>query len=121
MLRNFKPLILGLALLMLAVAPRLVFAQAAATASILGKVTDQSSGVLPGVTITVTSPKLQVPQVTAVTDAEGGYQVRDLPAPGVYRVSFELPGFQTVVREGLNLSVGFSARVDTSMALGGIN
>ena len=42
-----------------------------ATASIIGQVTDQSGAVLPGVTVTATSPALQVPQVTAVTNEHG--------------------------------------------------
>ena len=40
-------------------------------ASIIGQVTDQSGAVLPGVTVTATSPALQVPQVTAVTNERG--------------------------------------------------
>ena len=37
-------------------------------ASIIGRVTDQSGAVLPGVTVTASSPALQVGQVTAVTN-----------------------------------------------------
>ena len=38
--------------------------------------------------------------MTTVTDAEGNYRLRDLPAPGVYRVVFELAGFQTIALRG---------------------
>jgi hypothetical protein len=42
----------------------------------------------------------------------------DLPAPGVYDVSFSLSGFQTYVRTGVNLGVGFDGRVDAEMHVG---
>jgi hypothetical protein len=52
-------------------------------ASIIGQVTDQSGAVLPGVTVTATSPALQVAQVTAVTNEVGEYRLAPLPI-GVY-------------------------------------
>jgi len=106
--------------LMVGLAPTTVWAQASANASITGTVSDESGGVLPGVTVTATSPALQLPQVSAVTDATGAYVLRDLPAPGLYRVSFELSGFTTHVRDGLNLPVGFAARVDVVLKVGGL-
>src|SRR5256885_7998432 len=69
-------------------------AQAGALGNIMGKAADETGGVLPGVTVTATSPSLQVPSVTTVTDAEGNYRLRDLPAPGMYRVVFDLPAFK---------------------------
>ena len=45
--------------------------QAQTVGSIVGRVTDESGAVLPGVTVTATSPALQLPQVTDVTDASG--------------------------------------------------
>ena len=41
--------------------------------SISGTVTDQSKATLPGVTVTLTSPALQTPEVTKVTDEAGAY------------------------------------------------
>ncbi|MBI2835510.1 MAG: TonB-dependent receptor [Acidobacteria bacterium] len=84
---------------------------AAQEAGILGQVTDESGGVLPGVTTTATSPALQLPQVTAVTNELGEYRLSPLPI-GTYTVEYALPGFQTVRREGLRLTVGFTAKVD---------
>jgi hypothetical protein len=78
---------------------------------------DQSGGVLPGVTVTLSSPQLQVPQLVQVTDAEGQYRFVDLPA-GTYLLKFELTGFSTLIREDLRLTVGFTARVDESMKVG---
>ena len=45
---------------------------------------------------------------TVITDSEGNYAVTPLD-PGNYRVSAEIPGFQTTVREGLDLTVGQAA------------
>ena len=55
-------------------------AQSVSSATINGTVRDQSGGVLPGVTATLTSPALQVPQMVQVTDADGNYRFVDLPA-----------------------------------------
>jgi hypothetical protein len=61
--------------------------------------------VLPGVTVTVTSPNLIKGQETAVTNESGQWRIPALP-PGVYSVSAELPGFTTAARENINLVSG---------------
>ena len=53
---------------------------------------DESNGVLPGVTITVKSPQLQVGQLVQISDSTGSYRFVDLPA-GTYRLTAELAGF----------------------------
>jgi hypothetical protein len=86
-----------LAVLSVALAP--AYAQgggASSTGSISGDVKDSQGGVLPGVTVTATSPA-QIGQLTAVTNEAGIYRFPSVP-PGEYRLTFELPGFQTVVR-----------------------
>ena len=88
-------------------------------AGIIGVVTDNTGAVLPGVTVTATSPALQVPSVTSVTDERGEYRLSPLPI-GVYTVLFELAGFQSVRREGVRLTVGFTARVDSEMNVGAV-
>jgi hypothetical protein len=108
-------------LLQFSVATETVFAQTGALGNIIGKAVDETGGVMPGVTVTATSPALQVPSVSAVSDTEGNYRLRDLPAPGVYRVVFELPGFQTIAFEGVNLTAGFTARIDASMKVSTIS
>jgi len=90
-----------------------------ADASIYGLVTDESGAVLPGVTVSVTSPALQVRTVTAVTAADGEFRITPLPI-GVYQVESTLQGFQTVRQEGIRLSVGFAARVDVKMHVGNL-
>src|SRR5437764_8574361 len=90
------------------------FGQQILRGSIAGTIKDDTGAALPGVTITVSSPALQVPQIIRVSDERGAYQVPDLPA-GTYRVSYELTGFATLVREGIVLTTGFAARVDADM------
>ena len=69
---------------------------AAAPAGIIGQITDGTGAVLPGVTVTATSPALQVPSVTAVTDERGDYRLSPLPI-GTYTVTYELPASRTSV------------------------
>ena len=88
-------------------------------AGIIGRVTDASGGVLPGVSVTATSPSLQVPQVIDVTNEKGEFRLTPLPI-GTYDVSYALSGFQTVRREGLRLTTGFVARVDAELKLGSL-
>jgi Carboxypeptidase regulatory-like domain len=101
-------------------APSTLCAQITSNGSIVGTVTDNSGAVLPGVLVTATSPQLQVPQVKATTDAHGNYKILNLPAPGVYKVTFALQGFQAFTRGDLHLTVGFAAKVDAQMTLGSV-
>jgi len=86
------------------------------SASIIGQVTDDSGAVLPGVTLTATSPALQVPQVTDVTNELGEYRLAPLPI-GTYTVVFDLAGFRPARREDVRLTVGFTARIDMKLNL----
>jgi hypothetical protein len=96
-----------------------VAGQAQTTASIVGRVTDESGAILPGVTVTAASPALQIPQVTDVTDGQGDYRLTPLPI-GTYEVAYSLAGFQTVRRDSLRLTAGFVARVDVLLKVGSI-
>jgi carboxypeptidase family protein len=93
------------------------FAQSVSSGTIEGSVKDESNLVLPGVTVTLTSPQLQVGQLVQVSDSSGNYKFVDLPA-GTYRLKAELTGFTTSIREELRLTVGFNARVDVTLKLG---
>ena len=94
-------------------------AQNLSSGSIDGVVTDDSGGALPGVAVTASSPALQVKQVSTVTDSEGRYRLLDLPR-GTYQISFDLSGFQAFRREGLELAVGFAARVNAQLKIGSL-
>jgi outer membrane receptor protein involved in Fe transport len=101
-------------------APAMAGQGAANPAGITGVITDNTGAILPGVTVTVTGPALQVPSVTSVSDERGEYRLSPLPI-GVYTILFELPGFQNVRREGVRLTVGFTARVDAEMSVGAVS
>ncbi len=93
---------------------------AASAAGIIGQITDGTGAILPGVTVTATSPALQVPSVTAVTDAQGEYRLTPLPI-GLYTVVYELAGFQNLRRENVRLTVGFVAKLDQVLNLGAVS
>jgi hypothetical protein len=86
------------------------FAQAQTTGEIYGKATDKSGAVVPGVTVTLTSPALLQPQ-TAITSGTGVYRFPGIPI-GTYTVKFTLTGFTTVVREGVSIVMGRNAQVN---------
>ena len=86
---------------------------ASSTGSISGEVKDAQGGVLPGVTVTATSPA-QIGSLTAVTNEAGIYRFPAVP-PGEYRLAFELAGFQSNVREGIRITLGFNAQVNISL------
>ena len=108
------PLLSGL---LLALAPGTAWAQSAGT--IAGVVKDATGAVLPGVTVEATSPALIERVRSVVTDGEGLYKVADL-RPGTYSVSFTLPGFSIVRREGIDLSAGFTATVNVELRVGAL-
>src|SRR4029453_8384214 len=85
-----------------ALLPSVAFAQA----SITGTVKDTSGAVLPGVTVEAASPVLIEKVRAAVTDSNGRFQIVDL-RPGEYVITFSLPGFNTIKRDGVILS-GFA-------------
>ena len=85
--------------------------------TIAGVVKDTSGAVLPGVTVEVTSPALIEKIRTTVTDGAGQYTVPALPV-GTYVATFTLPGFNTVRREGIEISASFTAPVNADMRVG---
>ena len=89
------------------------------SSGIAGLVRDTSGGVLPGVTVEASSPVLIEKVRTAVTDGEGRYNIVDL-RPGTYTVTFALTGFSTLRREGISVSVGFTATVNAEMPVGAL-
>ena len=88
---------------------------ASSTGTIQGRVADAQGAVLPGVTVTATSPSALGAQ-TAVTSETGNYRFPALP-PGVYTLVYELAGFNTVRREGIQLALGFTATINIELAL----
>ena len=94
-------------------------ADAQERASIIGVVQDSSSAVLPGVTVEAASPALIERVRSGVTDGSGRFAIIDL-RPGTYAVTFTLPGFRTVKRDGIILEGAFAAQVNVSLQVGGV-
>jgi hypothetical protein len=90
-----------------------------AQAAITGVVRDTSGGVLPGVTVEAASPVLIEKVRTVVSDDTGQYRIVDL-RPGTYSVTFTLPGFSTVRREGIELTGTFVATVNADLKVGAL-
>src|SRR5262249_10131521 len=88
-----------------------------AQTAIAGVVKDTSGAVMPGVTVEAASPALIERVKSAITDDRGQYKIIDL-RPGTYTVTFTLPGFNTVRREGIELSTDFTATVNADLAVG---
>ncbi len=84
-------------------------------ASITGTVRDTSGAVLPGVTVEASSPALIEKVRSVVTDGSGQYRIVNL-RPGTYTVTFTLPGFSVVKREGIQLTGAFIAKYGRELA-----
>lgn len=105
--------VVGFALLVLSVGA------ANAQSALAGVVRDASGGVLPGVTVEATSPALIEKVRTVITDDAGQYRIIDL-RPGVYTVTFSLPGFGTVTRGKIELISNFTASINAEMRVGAV-
>src|SRR5688572_17819525 len=88
-----------------------------AQASIAGVVRDTSGAVLPGVTVEASSPALIEKVRTVVTDGGGQFRIIDL-RPGTYAITFQLSGFNSVKREGIELAGSFTAAVNVELGVG---
>jgi hypothetical protein len=78
-----------------------------------GTVTDNTGAVLPGVTVTASSPALIQPQVQ-VSGGDGGFRFLALP-PGVYSIDFELTGFNSVKRQDVRVIINQTLTVDMQL------
>src|SRR5688572_25665734 len=95
--------------------PTSIFAQS--NSDIAGVVKDSSGAVLPGVTVEAASPALIEKVRAVVTDGSGQYKIVAL-RPGIYTVTFTLPGFSSVRREGIELTASFTATVNADLRVG---
>jgi hypothetical protein len=90
-----------------------------AQSAFAGVVKDTSGAVLPGVTVEASSPALIEGVRSVTTDGNGLYRIENL-RPGVYTLSFGLPGFSTVKREGVELASNFTATINADMKVGAV-
>jgi hypothetical protein len=91
----------------------------AADGAIEGTITDASGGVLPGVTVTVTSVDTGASRVV-ITNEKGLYRALLLPL-GKYEVTVELQGFKKFEQTGLQVSVGQSVVVNAQLSVGAVS
>jgi outer membrane receptor protein involved in Fe transport len=99
-------------------APSIAFAQAV-YGSVAGTVTDASGGLLPGVTVTITS--LSRKTVDTVITNDAGQYVKDRLLPGPYEVKAELSGFKQMVYPDIQISVDTQTRLDVSLQVGAMS
>jgi hypothetical protein len=85
---------------------------------IAGIVTDASSGVLPGATITVTNDGTGLVR-SAVSDDRGAWVVTNLPV-GRYTVKAELSGFRTAQQTGFELNADSRLTANFKLEVGGV-
>ncbi len=84
-----------------------------ATGKIQGVVTDENGTTLPGVAVTLTGEKIG--KMTTVTSEGGYFRFLSLPVGKNYELRFELPGFNTFVRSGLDLYVGQTVDLEITL------
>jgi hypothetical protein len=104
---------LGLATVAVLLLAGVLSAQAPTAGRIIGTISDDQGGPLPGVSVEARSPRL-VGTAATVSDANGAYRLLALP-PGTYTVSFSLQGFGAIVRNDIVLGVEQALVVDISM------
>ncbi len=88
------------------------------TATIAGTVTDESTAVMPGVTVSVKNTDTGIER-TLVTNDRGRYEATNL-ALGPYEITATLEGFNVSVRRGITLTAGRNAVVDHVLKIGGL-
>src|SRR5262245_38279479 len=109
---------LGLLLLLSLCVTMPAFSQLS-TGSIGGTVQDASGAIIPGVTVTLSSPGVIGGNQTTVTSERGTYQFSRL-VPGKYSVKAELPGFRPSLLDNLTVNADVTVRADLQLQVGEI-
>lgn len=97
----------------------LLSASVASAQQIGGAITDDQGLGLPGVVVEARSPSMIEEVRTTVSDGNGQYVIVALE-PGTYAVTYTLDGFSTLIRDGIELTTGFTASIDVSLAVGNV-
>src|SRR6266700_356449 len=103
----------GLSVLCCTILATAAYAQQLNSGAVNGTVSDPSGAVMPNVKVIASSPALQG-EMTFETTGQGEYRFPALPL-GVYRFSFEAPGFATQVRDKVNVNLNFAATLNVTM------
>ena len=110
--------LIGILLLAAALSVSTAFSQLV-SATIVGSITDSSGAVVPNAKVLLTETNTGVDR-TGLANASGNFTYPNLP-PGRYRVTVEVPGFKKEIRDGVNLDVNATARVDLQLTPGGVS
>jgi hypothetical protein len=108
-------LLLPLPLLLL---PDITLAAQRTTGEIIGTITDDSGGILPGVTVTIRGAGV-AGEPTVTSSESGTYRFPLLP-PGSYELEFSLQGFTAIKRPAVPVAVGSTVEIDVSMSVGAV-
>src|SRR5262245_17622848 len=87
--------------------------------AISGVARDTTGAILPGVTVEAASPALIEKSRSAVTDGQGRYTIVEL-RPGIYTITFSLPGFNSLRREGVEVATGASVPINVVLQVGAV-
>jgi hypothetical protein len=87
-------------------------------ATLGGTVSDSSGALIPGVTITATNVGTGI-VTTVLTNEAGAYQFASMQ-PGTYKLTAELPGFQTQVANNFVLGISQQARLNFTLQVGNV-
>src|SRR5262245_49417981 len=88
------------------------------SSAVQGRVLDESGAALPGVVIVVTHQGSGVFR-QVVSNTDGSYFVTGI-VPGPYRITADLAGFKKYQRPDVVLTIGNTATLDITLAVGGI-
>jgi hypothetical protein len=88
-------------------------------ATVSGTITDTSGAVVPGVSVTIVSQGTGLKR-SVLTDIAGEYRFAGLPT-GNYSLRIEKPGFQSQVREGIELGSVAEVRINSQLAVGDLS
>lgn len=91
----------------------------AVSGSLVGTVTDASGASVPGAKVTLTATGTNISR-TMVTNESGNYSFPNVE-PGTYRVTVELKGFRTAIKDGIDVLVNTTVRADLTLQPGAVN
>jgi hypothetical protein len=92
--------------------------QSAPTGMLSGIVKDQTGAILPGVGVEVRNTGTDLAR-TAITDDVGRWMIPALPV-GTYQVSFELPSFKKLTKDGVAVEASVTRTIDASLEVGAV-
>src|SRR5215217_4103140 len=111
-----KRFVIAAALLLLSLSGPSTFAQSGSTGSISGTISDPTTAVVPGATITVKNNATSQ-EFTATTADNGTFNVPALIS-GTYHVTIAAPGFKTAVLSNVKVDVGTPSSINVALEVG---